>query len=149
TKSDLEVPAIGMPFRVLRDGSVGLARAAALSANFPPVFPNARVNVTGFAAVGQPCDVRSYYVTDGGAVENLSLVSALLTIDRAQLFALWNALYDKDTRICDRSWPNDTAADLTTVSRWICGKNAGGDDVARADPQLAHWERLKASVSAR
>jgi len=273
TKTDRDVQAIGMPFLVLQDGRVALARAAALSANFPPVFPNARVNVTGFAAAGKPCDVRSYYVTDGGAMENLSLVSALLaiesalgtlppdaklrdidivlaeasafdfdyaqdrgvgaaagqskerltgrltlelldrlkkkgvaitvhdlsaprvfrsrggfgthwqwpgsirlenplvapvppewqrivaqysrldrhwvTIDRPQLFSLWEALYDKDTRICDRAWPNDTAADLTTVSRWICGKNAAGDPVARADPQLDHWARLKANLSAR
>ena len=270
-KNDRDVQAIGLPFLVLQDGGVELARAAALSANFPPVFPNARVNVTGFAAAGT-CDVRSYYVTDGGAMENLSLVSALLaiesalrtlppeaklrdvdivlaeasafdfdyaqdrgvgaaagqskerltgrltlellerlgkrvaitvhdlsaprvfrsrggfgthwqwpgsvrlenplvapvpsewqrvvaqysrldrhwvTIDRPQLFDLWNALYAKDGSICNTSWPKEAAEDLTTVSRWICGKNADGDDVARPDPQLAHWERLKASASAR
>jgi hypothetical protein len=72
-----------------------------------------------------------------------------VTIDRPQLFALWDALYDRDTRICDRSWDDDFAADLTTVSRWICGKDSAGRDVARPDPQLAHWDRLKASLSGR
>jgi hypothetical protein len=271
SKNDRDVPAIGMPFLVLRDRKVELANAAALSANFPPVFPNARVNVTGFAGPRKPCDVRSYYVTDGGATENLSLVSALLaidsalgalpadaplreidivlaeasafefdysqdrgvgaatgqakerltgrltlellarlrkrvtisvhdlslprvfrsrggfgthwqwpgsvrlenplvtpvplewqrvvaqftgldrhwvTIDRDQLFTLWNALFDKDRAFCDRTWSDDGAADLTTVSRWICGKDRAGRDVARRDPQIDHWARLKATLAA-
>jgi hypothetical protein len=271
SKTDADVQAIGMPFRVLRDRRVELAKAAALSANFPPVFPNARVNVAGFAGAGKPCDVRSYFVTDGGATENLSLVSALLaidsavsalpvnaplreidivlaeasafefdyaqdrgvgaatgqakerltgrltlellerlrkrvtinvhdvslprvfrsrggfgthwqwpgsvrlenplvtpvppewqrvvaqftrldrhwlTIERAQLFRLWQALYDKDGAFCDRPWSDDPAADLATVSRWICGRDKSGNEVARRDPQLDHWAKLKAKLAA-
>jgi predicted acylesterase/phospholipase RssA len=83
SKSDPDIPSVTMPFLVLRDQKVALARAAALSANFPPVFPNARVDITGFARPEKTCDLRTYYVTDGGAVENLSLVSALLAIDSA------------------------------------------------------------------
>ena len=83
SKYEAQAPAISLPFLVLRDRDIELAKAAALSANFPPVFPNARVNVTGFEAVGKSCRKRSYFVTDGGAVENLSLISALLAIDSA------------------------------------------------------------------
>jgi len=79
-KADAEIPSIRMPFVVVRDPTVGLAQAAALNANFPPVFPNARVDLTGY---GGECDVRSYYVTDGGATENLGLLSALLALESA------------------------------------------------------------------
>jgi len=61
---------------------VPLAHAAALNANFPPVFPNARVLVRDFAG-GTGCPERSYYVTDGGALENLGLVSALYAVQSA------------------------------------------------------------------
>ena len=83
TMWDEDAPSITMPFVVLQDRNIELARAAALSANFPPVFPNARVDVAGWKHVDSPCDVRSYFVTDGGATENLSLVSTLLAIDSA------------------------------------------------------------------
>ncbi len=82
-KSSAQAPSIQMPFVLVRDPNVGLAQAAALNANFPPVFPNARVNIRGLETRPGECDVRSYFVTDGGAVENLSLVSALLAIDSA------------------------------------------------------------------
>lgn len=72
------------PYVVVRDPSVSLARAAALNANFPPVFPNARVNV---AVDDAKCPTRAYYVTDGGATENLGLVSALYAL-RAALATL-------------------------------------------------------------
>lgn len=85
-KADEDLPAIRMPFVVVRGlDDVGLAQAAALNANFPPVFPNARVDLSGFAAAdgSAACDVRSYFVTDGGATENLGLLSALLALDSA------------------------------------------------------------------
>lgn len=78
------LPGIFMPFVMVRDPTVGLAQAAALNANFPPVFPNARVNIEGYAqGDAEACDVRSYYVTDGGATENLGLISALLALHSA------------------------------------------------------------------
>jgi hypothetical protein len=54
------------------------AEAAALAANFPPVFPNARVDLTNAKMPG-PC-ASSFFVTDGGVLENLGLVSALLAL---------------------------------------------------------------------
>jgi hypothetical protein len=72
-----------MPFIVVRDAAVPLASAAALNANFPPVFPNARVDLSGYAPDASGCTQRSYYVTDGGATENLGLISALLALQSA------------------------------------------------------------------
>ena len=69
------MPDVGLDYKVIRDPSVPLAAAAALNANFPPVFSNARVCV-GSRTDGN-CNGNSYYVTDGGATENLGLVSAL------------------------------------------------------------------------
>jgi hypothetical protein len=66
---------VGFEYKVIRDPSVPIATAAALNANFPPVFSNARVCV-GRRGDGD-CKGDSYYVTDGGATENLGLVSAL------------------------------------------------------------------------
>ena len=57
------------------DSTIPLAKAAALSANFPPVFPNALIEVK---------EERRYYITDGGASENQGLV-ALLGALRAAL----------------------------------------------------------------
>jgi hypothetical protein len=78
-----DAPNLQMPFVIVSDDDVELAKAAALSANFPPVFPNARVNIDGYPPDATGCTVRSYYVTDGGATENLGLVSALLALENA------------------------------------------------------------------
>lgn len=78
-KTSDEARDIRMPFVLVQNDRVALARAAALNANFPPVFPNARVDLTD-AATNTPCSMRTYYVTDGGATENLGLVSALLAL---------------------------------------------------------------------
>lgn len=68
------------PYQVVRDGKVPLAVAAALNANFPPVFPSARISIKA----DKPDDCpRDYYVTDGGAVENLGLLSALYALQGA------------------------------------------------------------------
>jgi hypothetical protein len=80
--ADPALPAIRMPFVVVGDPAVGLAQAAALNANFPPVFPNARVDLRGNTGAAG-CATRSYYVTDGGATENLGLLSALHALDSA------------------------------------------------------------------
>jgi hypothetical protein len=86
-KSSTEVPNMQLPFKVVRDPTVRLADAAALNANFPPVFPNARVDLMRSADI-TACKIRSYFVTDGGATENLGLISAL--------FALQSALEDSE-----------------------------------------------------
>lgn len=80
---ELDLAAAGLPRVVVSDPRVTLAQAAALTANFPPVFPNARVDLTGFASQGGDCDTRSYFVTDGGATENLGLNTALLALIEA------------------------------------------------------------------
>jgi hypothetical protein len=83
-KTSGEASGIQLPFVVVQDDSVALAHAAALNANFPPVFPNARVDLAGYPTdAAAKCAVRSYYVTDGGATENLGLLSALLALKSA------------------------------------------------------------------
>jgi hypothetical protein len=76
--SDSELPDVRMDYRVVRDPEVPLAAAAALNANFPPVFSNARVRLKTDKIPN--CEAHSYYVTDGGATENLGLVSALYAL---------------------------------------------------------------------
>jgi hypothetical protein len=75
------IPDVRLPYRIIRTEDVPLATAAALNANFPPVFPSARVRVLD-AAAGN-CSARSFYATDGGAVENLGLISALYALQSA------------------------------------------------------------------
>lgn len=76
------LPDVDFPFVLVADSQVSLAAAAALNANFPPVFPNARVDLLREGA--EPCGRRrSYYVTDGGATENLGLISALYALQSA------------------------------------------------------------------
>ncbi len=57
---------------VVRDPVVPLITAAALNANFPPVFPN--------AAVDLEAQKTRYWVTDGGAVENRGVLSLLFAL---------------------------------------------------------------------
>jgi hypothetical protein len=57
---------------VVRAPDVLLTTAAALNANFPPVFPNAAVDL-------EPEKVR-HWVTDGGAVENRGVLSLLFAL---------------------------------------------------------------------
>ena len=265
-----------LPFVVVLDDSVELARAAALSANFPPVFPNARVNLAGYPPDAIGCTVRSYYVTDGGATENLGLVSALLalenalthvnaksrlrniqivmvegsafnydyhqdrgvgaatdqskerltgrltlellrrveqaahavdpdatitvydfslprvfrsrggfgthwmfpenvrvtnpltatlpsafqqvvaqysgterfwvTLDKHQLLALWQGLFAASGEFCSSQWKPDPAKDLTTVSNWICGRDAVGALVSAQDATVKNWETFRQTV---
>jgi hypothetical protein len=87
-RPDRAAPEVGaiadvrFPYVVVQDPQVLLAAAAALNANFPPVFTNARVDVP--AEVPDPqCPQRPYYVTDGGATENLGFVSALYALRKA------------------------------------------------------------------
>ena len=80
--SELHVPDVRLPYVVVQDRDVPVASAAALNANFPPVFTNARVDVAS-ETKDTACPERSYYVTDGGATENLGLLSALYALRAA------------------------------------------------------------------
>jgi hypothetical protein len=64
------------PFVSVNHPSIDFARAAALSANFPPVFSNAAIDIDGKPGV-------DYWVTDGGAVENRGIISILLAVRAA------------------------------------------------------------------
>jgi hypothetical protein len=74
-----DAPDVRLDFGVVNDPATSLASAAALNANFPPVFPNARVDL---AQAADACNLRmgAYFVTDGGATENLGLISALVAL---------------------------------------------------------------------
>jgi hypothetical protein len=83
------VPDMWLPYRIINFGDVKLSSASALTANFPPVFSNARVRIgPDVEDAKQGACSRSYFVTDGGATENLGLVSAL--------YALRSTLTDMD-----------------------------------------------------
>lgn len=60
----------------LQDPEVKLTHAAALSANFPPVFPNAAVDID---------NRQRYWVTDGGAADNRGVLSLLYALKHAVL----------------------------------------------------------------
>lgn len=60
-------------YAVMNDPTVPLTTAAALSANFPPVFPNAAVDKENIAR---------YWVTDGGAADNRGLISLLFALEK-------------------------------------------------------------------
>jgi hypothetical protein len=80
--AEIQVPDVRLPYVVVQDPHVSLAAASALTANFPPVFTSARVDVASEVA-DRACPYRTYYVTDGGANENLGLVSALYALRAA------------------------------------------------------------------
>jgi hypothetical protein len=63
-----------LKYIIINNKDAPLSVAAALSANFPPVFPNAAVDV------GQ--SVR-YWVTDGGAMDNRGIISLLYALQGA------------------------------------------------------------------
>ncbi len=74
-----------LTYEVLQDPKIPLTRAAALSANFPPIFPNAAVDVE---------NVRRYWVTDGGVSDNRGVLSLL--------YALRDALQQEKERCKDK-----------------------------------------------
>jgi hypothetical protein len=67
-----------MQIKPITDGGISIARAAALSANFPPVFSDAAIDVMS----GEDTGVR-YWVTDGGAVENRGAMTLYVAIRAA------------------------------------------------------------------
>ncbi|MBD3646924.1 MAG: hypothetical protein HUJ31_05600, partial [Pseudomonadales bacterium] len=66
-----------LKYKIVRDGSLPLHVGGALTANFPPVFSNARINTF---VNDRPA---SFLVTDGGAVENRGIISLLYGLESA------------------------------------------------------------------
>jgi hypothetical protein len=77
-----------------------------------------------------------------------------VSLEKAQLFALWDALYDTSwseqqaphNAFCARPWPGEPHAEVRTVARWICGEDSDGVQVAAPDRQLTAWESLATSL---
>ncbi|MBU1564008.1 MAG: patatin-like phospholipase family protein [Proteobacteria bacterium] len=61
---------LDLPFEVVQVPSISLFAGASLSANFPPVFSNASIEVGD----------KRYWVTDGGAVENRGVIALLFAL---------------------------------------------------------------------
>lgn len=70
-----------LPYRVVAADGISLAQAAALNANFPPVFPNSEVRLFETAARKKPAE--RFFVTDGGVTENRGILSLLLALQSA------------------------------------------------------------------
>lgn len=69
-----DAPREYLNYVVLHDLKVPLTEAAALSANFPPVFPNSGIKVD---------NADEHWVTDGGAVDNRGIISLLYALRHA------------------------------------------------------------------
>jgi len=65
---------IRLPIVVVNRLSVRLTEAAAMNANFPPVFPNAAADVD---------DRYRYWATDGGAIDNRAMETLVYAVARA------------------------------------------------------------------
>ena len=68
----------GLKYVVEDSPATDLATAAALNANFPPVFSNAAVDI-----VNSQGGYDRYWVTDGGAMDNRGTISLLLALETA------------------------------------------------------------------
>ncbi len=64
-----------LKYHVIQDPRIDLASAAALNANFPPIFPNEPVDVVDSHNI-----LNRYWVTDGGAEENRGEISMLFAL---------------------------------------------------------------------
>lgn len=64
----------------INDPEISVSRAAALSANFPPVFANAAVDELEAASGGDGRGDKRFWVTDGGTVENRGVVTLYLAL---------------------------------------------------------------------
>lgn len=80
-KLENPIPDVRLPYRIVQDADAALAIPAAVNANFPPVFPSVRIRFDGKGPNG--CQYLSYYASDGGAEENLGLISALYALESA------------------------------------------------------------------
>ena len=97
-----------LPYLLVGGEGTLLTAAAALAANFPPVFPNAAVDVWQSPGPGGPAVVRRYWVTDGGAAENRGIVSLLyalrsLAADCASSNSCTGAMPDLQVLVADAS----------------------------------------------
>ena len=86
-----------LPYFEVLDPSIGLSEAVAVSANFPPAFPDAWIRITG------PGPERIWTATDGGATENLGLLS----VTRALRSEFQRCLSDSACRSRSRQEPTD------------------------------------------
>jgi hypothetical protein len=68
-----DVPRDGLRYTSVVHPDAKLSTAAALNANFPPVFSNAAVDIDG----------HRYWVTDGGAMDNRGLITLLYVLREA------------------------------------------------------------------
>lgn len=91
-----------LPYVVIEDSSIRLPIAAALNANFPPVFPNAPVDVQ--EANG---NMRRYWVTDGGAEENRGVLTLL--------HILRKTISQRETLLAQQSKSNDQKSKSAAV----------------------------------
>jgi len=66
-------------FDVISHARVPLTKLVALSANFPPVFQNAGIAVRGSDGAGG--DQRTYWITDGGVVDNRGIVPMMYAVE--------------------------------------------------------------------
>jgi hypothetical protein len=71
-----------LSFVKISSPTISLAKAASLSANFPPVFSSSAIDVYDDYVADGKYDTR-YWVTDGGAVENRGTVTLLLALRAA------------------------------------------------------------------
>jgi hypothetical protein len=91
-------PDFNLTFKVVQDPLVPLASAAALNANFPPVFSNSGVWLEHAGSIAK------YYVTDGGVNENRGLVSLLYAFDGV-------LIHEIERRNASRTATDSTAQD--------------------------------------
>lgn len=71
-----------LPYLLVGGEGTELTAATALAANFPPVFPNAAIDVAGPVlrpGQGGPI-IHRHWVTDGGAAENRGVISLLYAL---------------------------------------------------------------------
>ncbi|MGH1440029.1 MAG: hypothetical protein ACRBBR_07975 [Cellvibrionaceae bacterium] len=81
-KIDKEIDAedIFLKYEIVQDAHMPLTVAAALNANFPPVFSNSLVVKKELLKQERAEKETAYYVTDGGAVENRGILSLLYSL---------------------------------------------------------------------
>ena len=96
THSDAYFGAPSMPYVVVNADDVSLAEAAALNANFPPVFANSEVQLLS-ANKDQP---QRFFVTDGGVAENRGMLSLILALQSA-IAELESRATDEERRLPD------------------------------------------------
>lgn len=88
-----DAPREHMRFEVVRDTNLELTSVAALAANFPPVFPNAAVDLEDTQ--------RRFWVTDGGLMDNRGVLSLLLCLKQSlsEQYQVIRGKPDKNTQV--------------------------------------------------